>query len=120
MKIGLVQTVEREASEFTLKGIKIGDEEYNLCISQLYTTLELNFCNKEGDFKYKIRINGRDITFERYVTRPNHDHDDIETLAIKTDDNPGPEKGTIRWLENPHSLGWEPYCVEFGAVRVDY
>ena len=109
-----VQTIEKiiEGDSLTLKKLKIGDKEYSLVLG-----------NKDGS-EYFIIIEEKGIRFERHAARPNHDHDDKESLQIVVDETKTlrAKNGTTCWRSRfPYqNEGYEFYYIPFGAVTREY
>lgn len=119
--------IEEEASDSRIEGIRIDgvDEDLVMKVENNSSYFNLLFAvsdDKDG-FEYRMMISKQGIRFERIAYRPNHDHNDLESLCIKTSDKiPGPKKGTIQWTSgSPYAgRGWDYFYVDFGSVTKDY
>ena len=111
--------IEVEDDEFQvlhIENLNINDEEYKLDICSREGVVVLNF----NDGGYHMNINDGRITFNRTLYRPNHDHDDKETLYISVDEKKsGKEPGTLEWRKGNYNEGWKPLKVEFGSKTID-
>ena len=105
--------------EVVLENVEIAGEKYKLKIVNMSGRLLFDF----NDQDYKIVIGERDIGFERYVARPNHDHNDMESLQIGEGDNGvGVKKGELKWLTRfpDNRSGYRFFYVPFGKRQVDW
>lgn len=106
-----------------LEGVDINGEVYNLSIENSRDgVLALKF-SKGNHVEYTIQIGEEGITFNRHVYRPNHDHDDTESLQrFIGRDNDLQEEGKISWMARFPSPreGYDFFRVPFGPTKVDY
>ena len=115
-------------SLWDIKGVKIDGQNYALKISNDNKNYEGKLCldffsnREEQDSEYSITIDEKGIRFERYVHRPNHDHDDVEKLQLVTNSKKaiGLKKGEIFWnSRGPYpSEGVDYFYIPFGAITI--
>ena len=123
-KVTVEQVVESEAGKLHLEGIKIAGKEYTLDIHNQFSKdgeerLDLSF----NDGEYTLIIDKEGIRFSRMCYRPDHDHDDNQSLLVGIDDKVrGVKKGEKIWLSRfPYQgEGRDFFRIEFGAVREGY
>ena len=110
-----------------LEGLPIQKGLYDLVVKNSGERLELQF-HKRGEGKldgnspeFAIRIHEDGISFERYVHRPEHDHDDTEYLVIANETS-SVVRGKIKWAkEFPfENREYVLFRVPFGSVTVSY
>ncbi|MBS3075231.1 hypothetical protein J4429_02105 [Candidatus Pacearchaeota archaeon] len=119
-EVSIEQVVEAENNELHIKGIVIAGKCYNLDIQNQSLRegeerLILNF--NDGD--YRIIIDEKGIRFERTIYRPDHDHNDNQSLQVGVNETVmGVKKGEIQWLSRHpyHGEGRDYFRVDFGAV----
>jgi len=91
-------------------GLCIGGGVYKLSITQLKEGQLNMLFTAQNDAVFAIQFRNDGMSFTRDVVRPNHDHDDTETLVEN-------KTGKVGWGSwNSGAL----FCVEFGPVAVDY
>jgi hypothetical protein len=113
------QSFEFPNGLLNLENLSIAGKDYSLAIANKNGRLSLDF--NEGE--YQIIIDKQGITFRRTEFRPNHDHNDQESLQVGVNDAiPGVKKGEIKWLSRfPYpGEGRDFFRVEFGPRTVDY
>ena len=112
------KTIEEiiKGEELRIEGLNINDEEYSLNVVNKrkdQISLEFNKAKHPNEFsvpEYTIIINEKGIRFERFVSRPNHDHNDVQTLIIRAYDrikkedmydpeDPNQKLAVMRWDE---------------------
>jgi hypothetical protein len=86
MKITQIKQTEIQLNNrCEIKGVKVGDREYTLTISNTeygFGHHTLTFAFGDEDFFIQISHENK-ITMSRQVHRPNHDHNDMEYLQVK-------------------------------------
>lgn len=126
------KTIEEiiEGKELLFDKIKIDKEKYTMRIKSETECLVISFCKGESfnvsDFE--MHIDKKGIRFERYVSRPKHDHDDSQSLQTVVDDDSvadriaGRKKGDLEWRGRcPYQgEGYELFYIPFGSIKVDY
>lgn len=108
-----------EHEPLNLEVPNICGKDYTVQVTNIEGRFIIDF--NEGD--YSIIIKDGKIGFKRTLYRPNHDHNDSQTLQISIDaDKSGIEKGKIEWRSRfPYiGEGWEFYEVDFGAEKTNY
>lgn len=121
--VKVTHIVEPEEDEpLHIKGIVIAGKEYNLDVfngrrvGEGDESLHLDF--NDGDYKITIDKNG--ISFRRHVYRPDHDHDDNESLQVGVDDSKiGVIKGRMIWRKRfPYQNdGHDFFYIPFGSRK---
>ena len=120
------KTIEEiiEGKELNFDGIKIDKEEYAMRIKSETDRLVISFCKGErfNEVGFEMYIDKKGIRFERDVSRPNHDHDDTETLQTVVGDLTCRKKGELEWRSRwPYQgEGYDLFYIPFGSVKVDY
>lgn len=110
--------VESSLEPIRLENVRIGNENYSLEIMSHDGRLSISF--NEND--YILHFDEKGISFTRVNYRKNHDHNDSQSLQIKTDESIGPKKGSEEWRSRfPYKgEGWDFKYIEFGPIRSDY
>jgi hypothetical protein len=108
----IIEVINHEG-KLKLDEVNIDGKDHSLEINNPNGMLTMSF--NDGD--YEIKIHNGSITFERHLSRPNHDHDDTEILQIAIDSGPGRIKGEIFWRSRfPYAgEGYDHFKVEFGS-----
>ncbi len=120
------KTIEEiiEGKELNFDGIKIDKEKYTMHIKSETDYFVISFCKGEdfNNSEFEIRIDKKGIRFERYASRPNHDHDDSQSLQTVVGDLTGRKKGELEWRARwPYpGEGYDLFYIPFGSVKVDY
>lgn len=106
-----VKEIIDHGEKINLENVVIGEKEHSLGITNSNGCFVLSF-----NGEYEIKIHNGLITFQRRLYRPCHDHDDIQSLQIATDSEPGRKEGEISWRSRgPYSgEGYDYFKVEFG------
>jgi len=106
-----------------LEQLTIQNELYDLIVKNKGERLELQFYKRgegklnEASPEFAIRVHEDGIFFERYLHRPKHDHDDLESLQTTGDDN------NLIWSkESPYRPGKKDkiFRIRFGSKTVNY
>lgn len=103
-----------------LEHVVIGEQEHTLNVVNKKSQLYLDFVTEDGSSDYQLRINDKGVSFERSVSRSNHDHDDIESLHKVVDEKNafGRKLGDLVWLSAGSSQqGYERFYVPFGSQK---
>ena len=107
------RTVERVdlGNEVILEGVEIEGVKYSLKISNFNGRLSLDF--NDGD--YKIVVGEKGVGFSRCCYRPNHDHNDLESLQITDEEK-------LIWMDRfPYNGERRSYFnIPFGPVRSEF
>jgi len=105
-----------------LEGLPIQNKLYDLVVKNNQERLELQFY-KIGEGKlngaspeFAIRIHEKGMFFERYLHRPNHDHDDSESLQVRTDADNLVWSKESTYGEGRNNL----FLIPFGSAKIDY
>lgn len=120
------KTIEEiiEGKELFFDGVNIDKKKYTMLIKSETDRLIISFCkgNSFNNSDFEICIDQKGIRFERYVCRPNHDHDDSQSLQTVVDDSRCRKKGEIEWRERfpLKDEGYEFFYIPFGSIEVDY
>ena len=98
-------------NEVILEGVEIEGVKYSLKISNFNGRLSLDF--NDGD--YRIIVDEEGVGFSRCRYRPNHDHNDLESLQIT-------DKEKLIWMDRfPYSgEGRIHFNIPFGSVRGEF
>ena len=118
--VSIEQVVEAENGKLHIKDISIAGKKYSLDIingglKEGEESLVLDF----NDGEYGIIIDNEGIRFERFLYRPQHDHNDVQSLQIEVDERfIGIKKGQIYWLSRgPYKKeGYDHFRIPFGAA----
>ena len=127
---------EIEKGIFLFKDLKIGEKNYTLnIVNSPLISDEKNFlsilfnCEKDSanpsKADYSIFIDEKGISFSRHVYRPNHDHDDFETLQVVIrGELTGRKKGELVWRDDSpvptERTGYANFYIQFGSEKVNY
>jgi len=115
----MVEEVIEFNNGLIIENVDIGGKEYKLKVINHGGRLVLDF----NDRDYEITIDERGIKFERLAYRPNHDHNDSESLQIGDNESVmGVKKDEIKWRARfPYAKeGYEFFYVPFGARTVNW
>lgn len=106
-----VQEVVDHGGQVILNGVEVGEQTYNVQVSNGGGRLSLAFLNKGGGEDYVIRIFDGKVSFHRTLWRPDHDHDDHQTLQVMED-------GKLQWYSRfPYDgEGRKFFEIPFGSV----
>ncbi len=118
-KVSVEQVVEAEHGRLHLENVVIAGKVYtldihNYSLAEGEERLSLDFNN--GDYQIIIEKDG--IRFVRTLYRPEHDHNDSETLQVGVDNrHVGIKKGETKWFSRSPdpSDGTDYFRVKFGA-----
>lgn len=118
--VSIEQVVEAENGKLHIKDIFIAGKKYILDIingglKEGEESLILDF----NDGEYQIIIENKGISFERFLYRPQHDHNDVQSLQIGVDEKfMGIKKGQTYWLSygSYREGGYEHFRIPFGAA----
>jgi hypothetical protein len=115
------QVIEDHGETLVLHDVEIAGEKYALKITNRQGGLYMNF--NDGEFLISIdkqKEGDPVITFHRHVSRPNHDHDNTQSLLVKV--NPEGKTGVPVWGESGHYFSKEVRLFEivFGGIKVNY
>jgi len=124
MKAKRTISVEKiiEGEELDIEDIKIVGNKYIVKITNHRRcekgeeSLVLDFNSRD----YTIIIDNKGVRFERGCYRPNHDHNDVQSLQIGVNEKiPGVEKGELIWRSRfPYKgEGYEHFYIPFGFVK---
>jgi hypothetical protein len=120
MKTVQSKTIEEKVDEVLhVKDVEINGKTYSLDIRNKDGRLTLDF--NGGD--YEVTIDDGGIKFYRNVFRPNHDHDDKESLQkVVNSKNAFAKRGEMSWRSRfPYrGEGYDFFSVPFGSIRVNY
>lgn len=137
MKCVTKRTITRTISgtKLHIDDVIIGENKHSLNIinpnrslgSPDNRPLILNFMNPEDadddTADYTIVMDKRGIRFERFVYRPNHDHNNVESLQVVVD----PKKANMPlgervWMSRAPYLGggFDYFYIDFGSTKVNY
>jgi len=112
----ILENIIQLGDNFELDGVKIGNTEYKIVITNRRRELYLEFLNpnKKNTKEFYIRISSDNkISFQRHVYRPKHDHDDSQSLQIN-------EKNEFIWSKYPPSTlmseKMDYFKVDFGPI----
>lgn len=110
----VVEQTTELGEQAVLRGVQVGEHTYDLFVTNSERTGRLSFRFSKPDLQtneFSISIGDGKLTFHRTRWRPNHDHDDTESLQITKD-------GKLQWWSRfPYSgEGREFFDIPFGSI----